>query len=107
MNPERGREAMKVIDIVGEQVGPFDAPPFPDRLIDVNRASARQRARAVVGAPVHGVGTPARMRRETSASPLAIARSLQPIRLTPVISHCSTGQARCVELAPAPARWRA
>src|SRR5215471_8662171 len=55
MNPERGREAMKVIDIVGEQVGPFEAPPFPDRLVDVNRASTRQRARAVAGACIHGV----------------------------------------------------
>jgi hypothetical protein len=54
MNPERGGEAVKVIDIVGEQVGPFEAPPFPDRLVNVSGASARQRARAAVGAPVHG-----------------------------------------------------
>jgi hypothetical protein len=70
MNPERGREAMKVIDIVGEQVGPFEAPPLPDRLVDVNRALARQRARAVVGAPIRGLGldAPANVSRDAAAN---------------------------------------
>ena len=68
MYPERGGEAMKVIDIVGEQVGPFEAPPFPDRLVDVNRASPRQRARAAVGACVHGVGPRALANADTDAA---------------------------------------
>src|SRR5262245_14817695 len=55
MNPERSREAMEVVGVVGEQVGPFEASPFPDRLVHVNRASARRGHTAVV-APVHGVG---------------------------------------------------
>src|SRR5262249_56847081 len=55
MDPERGREAMEVVGVVGEQVGPFEAPPFPDRLVDVNGASARRRGRTAVVAPVHGV----------------------------------------------------
>ena len=48
MNPERGREAMEVVGVVGEQVGPFEAPPFPDRLVDVNGASARRRGPTAV-----------------------------------------------------------
>ena len=54
MNPERGREAMEVVGVVGEQVGPFEAPPFPDRLVDVNGASARRRGPTAVAVP--GVG---------------------------------------------------
>src|SRR5262249_35925063 len=46
MNPERGGEAMEIIRVVGEQVGPSEAPPFPDRIVDVNGASARRRAAA-------------------------------------------------------------
>jgi len=46
VNPERGGEAMEIIGVVGKQVGPFDAPPFPNCIVDVNRASARRRARA-------------------------------------------------------------
>src|SRR5262249_61149709 len=56
MNPERSREAMEVVGVVGEQVGPFEAAPFPDRLVDVNGASARRRGRTAVVAPVHGAG---------------------------------------------------
>src|SRR5262252_464494 len=46
MNPERGGEAMQIIRVLGEQVGPSEAPPFPDRIVDVNGASARRRAAA-------------------------------------------------------------
>ena len=56
MDPERGREAMEVVGVVGEQVGPFEAPPFPDRLVDVNGASARRRGRTAVVTPVDGAG---------------------------------------------------
>src|SRR5262245_62869382 len=94
MNPERGREAMEVVSVVGEKMGPFEAPPFPDRLVDVNGASAQRRGRSAVVTPVHGVGPRALanagrdaaanvsvflIHRLISLSPL----SLEPIGLTP------------------------
>lgn len=77
MNPERGREAMEVIGVVGEQVGPFEAPPFPDRLVDVNGASARRRGRTVVVAPVHGLG--ARALANAGMDAVAANVSVSPI----------------------------
>ena len=49
MNAERGGEAMEIVGVVREQVGPSEAPPFPDRIVDVNGASARRRAAASTG----------------------------------------------------------
>jgi hypothetical protein len=46
MNPERGGEAMEIIRVVGEQMGPSEAAPFPDRIVDVDGASSRRRAAA-------------------------------------------------------------
>jgi len=44
MNPERGGEAMEIIGVVGEQVGPSEAPPFPDRIVDKERMTWRELA---------------------------------------------------------------
>src|SRR5262249_54077447 len=54
MNPERGGEAMEIIRVVGEQMGPSEAPPFPDRIVDVDAASVRPRAvsRGTPGPPL-------------------------------------------------------
>ena len=37
VNPEPRGETMQLVDVVGEQVRPLQAVPFPDRLVDVNR----------------------------------------------------------------------
>jgi hypothetical protein len=44
MNAERGGEAMEIVGVVRKQVGPSEAPPFPDRIVDVNGASAGRAA---------------------------------------------------------------
>jgi hypothetical protein len=49
MNAERGGEAMEIVGVVREQVGPSEAPPFPDCIVDVNGAPARRRAAANTG----------------------------------------------------------
>jgi hypothetical protein len=49
MNAERGGKAMEVIGVIREQMGPSETPPFPDRIVDVNGASARRRAAADTG----------------------------------------------------------
>jgi hypothetical protein len=66
MNAERGREAVEVIGVVGEQVGPFEALPFPDRIVDVNSAPAR----TTVGAPIRGLGldAPVNISRDAAAN---------------------------------------
>src|SRR5262249_6829810 len=56
MNPERGREAMEVVGGGGGAGAPLAPPPFPDRLVDVTRASARRRGHTAVVTPVDGVG---------------------------------------------------
>jgi hypothetical protein len=49
MNAERGGEAMEIVGVVREQMGPSEAPPFPDCIVDVNGAPARRRASANTG----------------------------------------------------------
>src|SRR5262249_23255916 len=40
MNPEPRREAMEIVDIVGEEGGPFEPLPLPYRRVDVNAPPA-------------------------------------------------------------------
>ena len=46
MNAEPRREAVQFVSIIGEQMGPFEPLPLPNRSIDVNAARNRQLARA-------------------------------------------------------------
>jgi hypothetical protein len=46
MDPEPRREAMQIVDIVGQEMGPFEPQPFPDRRVDIDAAPARNLARA-------------------------------------------------------------
>jgi hypothetical protein len=40
---------MEIVGVVREQVGPSEASPFPDCIVDVDGASARRRAAANTG----------------------------------------------------------
>src|SRR5262249_47098928 len=46
VDPEPRREPMQIVDIVGEEVGPFEPLPLPDRRVDIDAAPARHLARA-------------------------------------------------------------
>src|SRR5262249_52498833 len=50
------REPMQIVDIVGEEVGPFQPLPLPDRRVDVDAASARHLARACAVRSVDTIG---------------------------------------------------
>src|SRR5690242_17378271 len=56
MDPEPRREAMQIVDIVGQEMGPFEPQPFPDRRVDIDAAPARNLARACAIRGIDAIG---------------------------------------------------
>jgi hypothetical protein len=56
VDAELSRETMEIVDIVGEEVGPFEPLPLPYRRVDVNAAPARHLARACAVLSTDAIG---------------------------------------------------